>query len=243
MTTQQEQMFQCAIFSVDGNIGSGKSTLVRTLKSYYENDFDKNKLECWKDYEGIIFIQEPVDIWMTIQDNEGETILSKFYKDSKKYAFSFQMMAYISRIHILKEAVRKHPNHIIITERCVETDRYVFAKMLYDDGKIEEVNYNIYLMWFDEFIKDIPIRGHIYVNTDPLVCEERIKKRNRDGEAIPLTYLENCHKYHEEWLNNTSPVYIVNGNVDNTTTNHVDIKTSVISWLNEEGWENMVDSE
>ena len=81
MTTQQ-QMFQSAILSVDGNIGSGKSTLVRNLKSYYESEFDKNKLGCWKDYDGIIFIQEPVDIWMTIQDNEGETILSKFYKDS-----------------------------------------------------------------------------------------------------------------------------------------------------------------
>ncbi|GAH14460.1 unnamed protein product, partial [marine sediment metagenome] len=31
--------------------------------------------------------------------------------------------------------------------------------MLYDEGKIEEVNYQIYLKWFNEFIEDIPITG------------------------------------------------------------------------------------
>ena len=54
--------------------------------------------------------------------------------------------------------IRNNPNAIIICERSVFTDKEVFAKMLYDDGKIEEVNYQIYLKWFDEFINDIRSR-------------------------------------------------------------------------------------
>ena len=224
-----------AILSVDGNIGSGKSTLVKALKEHYNSVSNENE-KPWKNYDGIVFIQEPVDLWMSIKDTSGETILSKFYGNTKKYAFSFQMMAYISRLHILKEAVAQYPNHIIISERCVDTDKNVFAKMLYDDGNIEEVNYQIYLKWFDEFVKDIPVQGYIYVKTDPSVCDMRIKKRNRDGESIPLAYLENCNKYHEEWLNNEDCVYTIDGNVDNTEKTHDSVKSSAIDWINNEGW-------
>ena len=74
------------------------------------------------------------------------------------------MMAYISRISLLKKAIKSNPGKIIISERCVLTDKNVFAKMLYDSGKIEEVNYKIYLQWFDEFIEDIPVSGmYMYV--------------------------------------------------------------------------------
>ena len=64
--------------------------------------------------------------------------IEKFYKDQQKYAFSFQMMAYISRLALLRRVIRENPNAIIITERSVFTDKEVFAKMLYDEGKIEE---------------------------------------------------------------------------------------------------------
>ena len=83
------------IFSIEGNIGSGKSTLVNLL--------NKNILSI--DNKTVVFIQEPVDIWNSIKDKNGTTILEKFYENQEKYAFSFQMMAYISRIHILKETM------------------------------------------------------------------------------------------------------------------------------------------
>jgi hypothetical protein len=38
------------------------------------------------------------------------------------------------------------------------------------------------------------------MNTEPEVCYERVIKRGRKGETIPLEYLQDCHKYHEEWL-------------------------------------------
>ena len=195
------------IYSVEGNIGSGKSTLVRHLKDkltqiYFENPFSNGDMGSTQDIvkRKVIYILEPVDEWMNIKDKGGEPILTKFYKNQEGYAFSFQMMAYISRIASLRKTIRENPDSIIICERSVYTDFNVFAKMLYDDGKIEEVNYLIYKQWFDEFTQDAPITGTIYLKVSPEICSERITKRNRDGEMIPLEYLENCGKYHDIWL-------------------------------------------
>jgi len=197
------------IVSIEGNIGSGKSTFLENLKKHYKND------------EHIIFLREPVDEWEKIKDTQGTTMLQKFYADQKTYSFAFQMMAYISRLAILRDAIRKNEGKkiIIVTERSLYTDKYVFAKMLYDQGKIEEVTYQIYLHWFDEFAKDFPITNVIYVNADPQKCYERIYKRARPGEEIiPLSYLNDCHKYHEEFLEQKNGFIaeklVLDGNID-----------------------------
>lgn len=147
-------------------------------------------------------MKEPVDEWEEIKDAEGNTMLQKFYEDQDKYSFPFQMMAYISRLNLLKTTVEKNPGAIIISERSLYTDKFVFAKMLYDTGKIEDVSYQIYNKWFDAFVKDYPINGVIYVETDPDICHQRIAKRSRLGESnIPIDYLKSCHSYHTHMLN------------------------------------------
>jgi deoxyadenosine/deoxycytidine kinase len=189
------------------------------------------------------FFEEPVEEWSTIKDAKGQTILEKFYHNQEKYAFSFQMLAYISRLTVVKNALKntsaefkKNPitfsiegnigtgkstlvknlqdhfkllnadtlqkeTDVIMTERSVHTDCYVFAQMLYDDKKIEDVEYAIYMKWFDEFLQELPPIAFIYIRADPIVSYDRVANRARTGEStIPLTYLENCHRYHEEWL-------------------------------------------
>ena len=74
------------LFAIDGNIGSGKSSRVNDLKKYLKGN------------PSFIFLQEPVDDWNSIKTSDGITILEKFYSNQEKYAFSFQMMAYISRL-------------------------------------------------------------------------------------------------------------------------------------------------
>jgi deoxyguanosine kinase len=202
------------IVSIEGNIGSGKSTLLENLKKQYAN------------HKHIIFLPEPVDDWEKIKDNEGNTMLKKFYANQEKYSFAFQIMAYISRLKILKQTIKNITNninnttqYIIITERSLYTDKLVFAKMLYDQGKIEHVCYQIYLNLFEEFVNDFPISYIVYVNTNPEKCYERIHKRARDGEeVIPLNYLTDCHNYHEEFLDENKGIQSIkltlNGNVD-----------------------------
>ena len=107
----------------------------------------------------MVFLDEPVKCWNNIKDANGVTMLEKFYSDQGiSIRFPFQMMAYISRLAVMKEAIAKNPDSVFITERCLYTDKYVFAKMLYDSGKIEDVNYQIYNTWFDTFITDFTIK-------------------------------------------------------------------------------------
>ena len=157
------------IVSVQGNIGSGKSTLLDQLKQRLGSTWDDkygNKLS-------VCFLKEPVDIWNTVVDENGVPILTLYYADQQKYAFTFQMMAYISRLAVIKKAIRDGFD-IIISERSLATDKNVFAKMLYDDGKINEVEYTIYLNWFDEFQSEFPQENIIYVKTSPNISNERV---------------------------------------------------------------------
>ena len=214
--------------SIEGNIGSGKSTLLANLREHYKNN------------DNVIFLKEPVDEWAKIKDINGTTILEKFYANQEKYSFSFQMMAYVSRIKVLRDTLKEktkkdNNNYIIITERSLYTDKMVFAKMLYDSGKIEDVNYQIYLNWFDTFSGEFPVHKVIYVKAAPEQCYERIAKRSREGEEnIPLEYLTACSLYHDNMLDKTNNTcvcdeqLILDGNID-----IYENKTQVDEWIQE----------
>ena len=179
------------IISIEGNIGSGKSTLLQNLQEKYK---DKN----------YVFIKEPVDLWEYVQDEDGLTIIENFYKDPKKYSFSFQIMAFTTRMSVLKNALLNNPTaEVFICERSIEADRCVFAKMLYDDKLMNKMEYKIYSDLAKEYVNENPLDGIVYFYTTSDKSLERISKRSRIGETnIALSYLSNCEKYHNEWLNN-----------------------------------------
>ena len=156
------------IISIEGNIGSGKSTYLKKLS------------EVWKDKYNIYFLDEPVDEWLDFKDENGEHILSKFYKNQDQYSFTFQIMAYISRLNKLKTTInnihsKNRKQSIIFTERSLATDKYVFAKMLYDDNKMEKIQYDIYNKWFDSFNKETEIDKIIYIQSRPTTCHKGLR--------------------------------------------------------------------
>jgi deoxyadenosine/deoxycytidine kinase len=211
------------IISIEGNIGSGKSTLLNKLKDYYNNTTGLK----------VCFLDEPVEEWNKIKDSQNVTILEKYYSNMEKYSFAFQMMAYVSRLTLFRKALKENYD-VIITERCLNTDCNVFAKMLYDDKMIEEIEYIIYKKWFDEFIVDIPETNYIYIRADPEISHKRVIKRGRKGETIPLEYLKDCHKYHEDWLFKENPCnrLIFDANVDiSENPENVDIWIKAINFF------------
>jgi len=174
------------ILCIEGNIGSGKSTFMQKLKVRLSHK------------KHICFLDEPVDTWSQFKDEEG-TILEHYYKDQPKWGFTFQMLAYISRLTLLRRALENPDYKYIVTERSLFTDKNIFCKMLYESGVIHPIQYQIYQAWFDEFMTKHDYK-FIYLRTSPEVAFTRVNRRNRKGETIPLTYLEECHRYHEEWL-------------------------------------------
>jgi deoxyadenosine/deoxycytidine kinase len=196
------------IISFDGNIGSGKSTTCEEYEQYLKNEIKKSAEEQTAPLfpnitsfeEEVCFLDEPVALWNEVCDENGVNILTNLYKNIRANAFKFQMMAYISRLSLLRKAVKNPKVKLIITERSVETDRNVFAKMLYDAGDISHDEFQIYTLWFDEFLTDVPLSGIVYIHASPDICLERIHKRARTGETIQPEYIERCHQYHEDWI-------------------------------------------
>ena len=148
------------IISFDGNIGSGKSTTCEEYEQYLKNEINMSlgsekaplfpKITSFE--EEVCFLDEPVALWNQVCDENGVNILTNLYKNIRSNAFKFQMMAYISRLVYIKKAVEENPDAVIITERSLITDKEVFAKMLFDDKKIEDVNYQIYLKIFQIYL-------------------------------------------------------------------------------------------
>jgi deoxyadenosine/deoxycytidine kinase len=200
-------MTQPTIICIEGNIGTGKTTFLQKMKEHL------------KDREDIIFLDEPVSLWLTCKDSEGN-ILYHYYKDQTAYGFKFQMLAYISRLSILKRAVESGKYKFIISERSLLTDKNIFCKMLHDSGKIDDIGFQIYNMWFDEFYSYSKKCIYIYLRTEPEVSYERVIKRGRKEESIQLEYLKECHRYHEESLKG---VITLNANISEDQTSE---------WLN-----------
>tara|TARA_A100001015_G_scaffold309320_1_gene408581 strand:- start:1059 stop:1772 length:714 start_codon:yes stop_codon:yes gene_type:complete len=212
------------IFSVEGNIGSGKSTLLKEMKTKIK------KIQ----YYDVIYLQEPVDTWESFKDENGKNIIESFYENNEKFAFSFQMMAYISRLHQLKTTLKNNNNIIIITERSIHTDREVFAKMLYDQKNMSKIEHEIYNKWFDQFLEECKIDGIIYVNTSPIKCLQRINKRNRKGEDnMSIDYLKDCNTYHDNWIE-TSDIdnLILDGNENYGSRNYLNWVDYIKEFIN-----------
>lgn len=200
------------IFSIEGNIGAGKTTFIENLQKFCE---DNERFD-------IVFLREPVDIWDEVRDPvDGETILKKFYKNPGKYAFPFQVMAFISRLSLLEDTIKQNPNcSVIICERSLCADSNIFAKMLYDDELIDNVCFQIYSKIYKEFSGRFVMDGIIYMDASPEKCFQRITKRGRDGEGeITMEYLIKCKKYHDEWLlSNNGKTNVLHLNVDENAT-------------------------
>lgn len=179
------------VISCDGQIGAGKSTLLEVLK------------EAMPDVEVVL---EPVGEWMRLKDPAtGKSLLELFYEDKKRWAYTFQNCAILTRLRTIKAALATTTKRVILTERSVLTDRYVFAEMLRESGDITGLEWELYEMWFNTFAVDLPIRGVIYLTTGVGTSAGRIVTRGRAGEDhIPLDYLSALDTQHHRWLDSTS---------------------------------------
>ena len=188
----------CTIYAIEGIPSAGKTTLLKGLRERNEN---QNASLSRK----IIFVDEPLTLWERIVDEQGVNLIVNYYKDIRKFAFPFQMAACISRYAALRKAVEENPGDIIVMERSLLADRYVFATMLRDSGDIEQIHFRIYLEMYEIFAADYPVNGVIFMNTSPEECHNRMRIRARPGEeSVSLEYLQVCSRYQTEMLNKSS---------------------------------------
>jgi deoxyadenosine/deoxycytidine kinase len=183
------------IISLDGNIGSGKSTLLHEIR---------------KQIPEIYIVDEPVDQWTYAVDEQEQNILELFYQDKKRWGYTFQTCALLTRQKNMKamlthlEKTTTTPQ-VILTERSILTDKHVFAEMLYKTGNLSALEWELYNSMFDMVSSNYQVNGVIYVSTSVRTSKERIGVRGRpEEEGISLHYLNDLHKQHEQWLSNPS---------------------------------------
>lgn len=184
------------IISIEGNIGVGKSSFLTMLKQKLASHPTFKK--------GVEFVYEPVNEWLSIKDKDGVNLLDTFYKDKNRWSYTFQNIAYITRMNRLIEAIKKDENQIIILDRSLNADLNTFSLMLHEEGAINDIEWSAYQLWNDfyqrHFGKDIP-HHVVYLRCDPVTAYNRIHLRNREEEStIPLDYLKDLHRYHDRWL-------------------------------------------
>lgn len=188
-----------SLFYVEGNIGSGKTTLLEKLGNRQDTE---------------VFV-EPVDVWTSIEGNDGKNLLESFYLNPKRYAHLLQTIIFTTRLESV-DVPQVKP--IRICERSVLTDKNVFVKNAIQNGMFDSLEKNCYGKWFDWLESKFQKKptGIIYLRTSPEKCYERMKKRNREGEeTVSLEYLRDIHKRHDEWLINLPcPVLIVDNDAD-----------------------------
>ena len=171
--TALERLKSKYIFSIEGNIGSGKTTIIHHLQEIYGDQ--------------VVLVEEPVKDW---QNLKGENLLKKKNDDLNRWGYSFEASVLITKMNELTKlafSVKK----IILIERCMLTDK-VFFDLNVENGfsnPMEEAMFkNLY-----EFLSNNvypKLSGIIYLDTPVEECINRMIKRGRKAEkSLTKEYL------------------------------------------------------
>ncbi len=162
--------------TVAGNIGVGKSTLVKLLSE---------KLG-----------------WDPFYEPEAQNpYLSDFYQDMPGWSFHSQIFFLIHRLRIHQEL--SFTPQSTIQDRSIYEDAEIFARNLYLQGYFQERDYQTYQTLYQTLCKTLTAPDLvIYLRASVSTLSNRIYKRSRDYEkSISPAYLEHLNKLYEEWTN------------------------------------------
>ncbi|MEZ4825529.1 MAG: deoxynucleoside kinase [Bacteroidia bacterium] len=176
--------------AVAGNIGAGKTTLVKKLAHHYQ----------WEPH------LEAVD---------HNPYLEDFYKDMARWAFPLQIYFLNSRFNQVVE-IRESP-HTIIQDRTIYEDAFIFAKNLKESKYLSERDFQNYFDLFQSMSRMIHAPDLlIYLRASIPKLIEQISRRGRDYEQnISIRYLEDLNRNYEEWIAHYQEGKLLIINVDN----------------------------
>ena len=173
------------MYLVEGNVGAGKSTLLSLLSQQLPS---------------VQVVFEAVNSWDAV--DHGTSLLAHFYQDTTRWSYTMETFTMFKRIQEhLREQADNNPFRIV--ERSLYSGHYCFAKNGYLHGFLDDAEWELYNKWFTFLVEQRckSPHGFIYLQTEPKICYERAKKRSRSSEdAIPLSYFEQIHEQHEEFL-------------------------------------------
>lgn len=162
-------------FAIVGNIGSGKTTLTGLLAKHYT---------CQALYE-------------TVDNNP---YLEDFYNDMKRWSFNLQIFFLNSRFNQILQI--QDNKELIIQDRTIYEDCYIFADNLHDMGLMTSRDYENYRAIFSSVISFVkPPDLLIYLQASVPTLVSNIQRRGREYEAgIRLDYLSKLNEKYDDWI-------------------------------------------
>ena len=186
------------IFSIEGNIGSGKTTIIHHLQRLYKD---------------VILVEEPVKDW---QDIEGENLLKKKNEDLNRWGYSFEAYVLITKMNELTKFANSDKK-IILIERCMLTDK-AFFDVNVENNKSNPMEEAMFKDLYEFLSNNVypKLNGIIYLDTPVEECIKRMKERGRKEEqSLTAEYLTQLDKHFKKVVNESGiPVLYLNGKYD-----------------------------
>lgn len=175
------------VLCVAGNIGVGKSTLLKNLSRKLVG-------------KRVAFVQEPVEKWLRTMITEDENLLGAMYSGTIS-ATTFQFTVVQSRFFNFFSALVNPDVDVVVVERSPWDEKFIFA-----DTNLNDADKNAYNFMFDSmmaFLSHAPPLNlvFLYLKASGTVLKERIASRGRPEEAeIDASYLESLENAHHTML-------------------------------------------
>lgn len=161
--------------AVAGNIGVGKSTLVRLLS---------RELGWEPFYEAVA--ENPY--------------LADFYRDMPTWGFHSQIFFLSNRLRSHRQLL-DHPTSVV-QDRSVYEDAEIFARNLHTQGSMDARDYATYRQLYEVLTEFLPPPDLvIYLRASVETLSQRISRRAREYERrIAPDYLAQLNRLYEDWI-------------------------------------------
>lgn len=163
--------------AVAGNIGVGKSTLVRLICERLG--------------------------WTPFYEPHTENpYLTDFYQDMNAWGFHSQVFFLGQRL-LIHQQLNRHPSSAII-DRSVYEDAEIFARNLSNQGFISQRDFATYMTLYRSLVDFLPPPDlMVYLRASVPRLMQRIEQRSRDYEqSISRDYLLQLNVLYENWFAN-----------------------------------------
>ena len=164
---------QFNFIAIEGNIGSGKTSLVHRIA---------------RDYNAKYILERFAD----------NAFLPKFYEDQERFAFPLEMSFLADRYKQLSDDIAQYD----LFKEFVVADYHISKSLTFAKVTLPEDEFALYRKFFNVIYKEMQqpdVYVYLYQNTERLL--HNIEKRGRDYEQdIKPEYLENINKGYVEFI-------------------------------------------
>ena len=136
---------------------------------------------------------------------DGNPYLEDYYQDQEKWGFHLQLYFLAQRFKQQKEIDSNGLNNI--QDRSIYEDVEIFARNLFESGKMSKRDYITYRDLFNDMVPYLRRPDlMIYLDGSIDTIVHRIGLRGREMEkAVDIEYWSNLHNRYENWIKEYAP--------------------------------------